>query len=131
MNGIWTYSWHTLARMSKSIHPTIKQVLQVNMSSYLCFNVLSASKCGDDDSRGSAFARLRRDRRSPRRNGKLRHHREVRFKLSARQLLRIESARGLAQSKTLREYQWSRSSAPAFWSVAALRRFSLKPVKKQ
>jgi hypothetical protein len=31
----------------------------------------------------------------------------------------------LAQSKTLREYQWSRSNAPAFWSAAALRRFFL------
>jgi hypothetical protein len=36
----------------------------------------------------------------------------------------IKSARGLAQSKTLREYQWSRSSSPASWSAAAFRRFS-------
>jgi hypothetical protein len=34
------------------------------------------------------------------------HDHAVRFKLSAKPLLRVKSARGLAQSKTLREYQW-------------------------
>jgi hypothetical protein len=37
-------------------------------------------------------------------------------------LWRAAKAEGLAQSKTLREYPWSRPSAPAFWSAAALLR---------
>jgi len=42
----------------------------------------------------------------------------------ASQFLDLESARGLAQSKTLRVLPVSPKSAPASWSAVALRRFA-------
>jgi hypothetical protein len=36
----------------------------------------------------------------------------------------VQSARGLAHSKTLRSVCWSSLNAPAFWSAVALNRFS-------
>ena len=41
----------------------------------------------------------------------------------------LQSARGLAHSKRLRDCQASSMSAPASWSAAALRRFPIRAIR--